>query len=141
MRFRRSLPGLAVLTMVGLSLTAGLLVAVPVLRIVTRKAMLGAFNADTFTYGELARFNSASADIGRLQAVLPFVGTVSFLLFVGWLYRVRRDLEERDSARLAWGWGWTVVGWLVPVANLVVPPVVVAEVARSSQFDAPSGRS
>lgn len=64
--------------------------------------------------------------------------------FVTWLYRARRNLEvlaapapapdpAPDPAPApAWGWGWALVGWLVPVANLVIPPLVVMEVAGRS---------
>jgi hypothetical protein len=130
MWFRRTSRGLAVLTMAGLSLTAVLLVAVPVLTIVNRQTTLDTLTSGTFTYGDLERFNDTSADLSRLDEVLLFVGGASFLLFVGWLYRARRDLEHLDGAQPRWGWGWTLVAWLTPVANLVVPAAVIADIAR-----------
>jgi hypothetical protein len=133
MRFLRSLLWLAVLTAAGLGLTGLLLLAVPVLTIANRAIALDAFTSDSGTYRDLERFTSTNADIGWLDDLLPFAGGVSLLLFLGWLYRARRELEHLDGAAPRWGWGWTVAGWLVPVANLVVPAAVVADVARESR--------
>ena len=133
MRFLRSPRGLAVLTAAGLSLAALLLLAIPVLTIVNRAVALDAFTSGSGTYRDLERFTSTNADIGWLDDLLPFAGGASLLLFLGWLYRTRRELDHLDGAAPRWGWGWTVVGWLVPVANLVVPAMVVADVARESR--------
>src|SRR5256885_10027918 len=101
MRFPGTLRGLTVLTMAGVSLTAVLLIAVPVLTLVTRQATLDALGSDTFTYGDLERFNGTSGDIGRLEELLAVAGTASFLLFVGWLYRARRRAAT-GLQRLGW---------------------------------------
>lgn len=52
--------------------------------------------------------------------------------FVTWLHQARRHARRLGGA-LEWSPGWTVGGWLVPVANLVIPYLVVRDVRRVSE--------
>lgn len=59
---------------------------------------------------------------------------VSGVLFMLWLGRARRHLAEFDG-RPIYSPGWTVGAWLIPIANLIMPGLVVADVARWSTAD------
>lgn len=59
------------------------------------------------------------------------VSLVAAAAFVTWLHRARREAGRLGGA-LAWGPAWAVGGWLVPVANLVIPYLVVRDVQRAS---------
>jgi hypothetical protein len=62
--------------------------------------------------------------------VLGYVFTAT--VFITWLYLARENLELRREAGFRWAKGWTIGGWFVPLANLVIPARVVSEVyARS----------
>jgi hypothetical protein len=84
------------------------------------------------TYADLDRIRDYGSGAGVLLLLMALTGLVTAAAFLVWLYRARRDLDRVPGARPAWGWGWTAVAWLVPVVNLILPGVIVAEVARES---------
>jgi hypothetical protein len=65
--------------------------------------------------------------------MLTFTG---FLLttaaFIVWLFQARENLDLRGATGLTWSKGWAIGGWFVPLANFVIPVLVVAEVYRRS---------
>lgn len=71
-----------------------------------------------------------SAALGQYAALL-----VAGVLFVAWLGRARRNLVEFKGEARAFGPGWTVGAWFIPIANLVLPPLVTADVAKGSTTD------
>jgi len=67
--------------------------------------------------------------VATVSAVLtPIVWLFAAVTFLPWLYRAREDLDRRGEPGLRWRKGWTVGGWFVPAANLVIPWLVVREV-------------
>jgi hypothetical protein len=85
------------------------------------------------TYGVLDLLENAESTVNTMALGVCLVGVLAALGgFLTWLYRARRNLEAAPGPRLAWGPGWALLGWLIPVANLVIPPLVVAEVTRHS---------
>jgi hypothetical protein len=55
----------------------------------------------------------------------------TIITFLWWLYVALRNLV-RWGLRPRWGPGWAVGSWLIPVADLVLPLLVVREAARRS---------
>jgi hypothetical protein len=55
----------------------------------------------------------------------------TIITFLWWLYVALRNLV-RWGLRPRWGPGWAVGSWLIPVADLVLPLLVVLEAARRS---------
>jgi hypothetical protein len=88
------------------------------------------------TYGDLMlRFDGGGPTAIVTEASLLLSGLTALVTvgcFLAWLYRARRNVDGFEGACTLWGWGWSVVAWLVPVANLVLPAVIVAETARES---------
>ncbi|MFF4881183.1 DUF4328 domain-containing protein [Micromonospora sp. NPDC000668] len=56
---------------------------------------------------------------------------VAAAAFVAWLHQARRTAGRLGGA-LTWAPGWVVGGWFVPVANLMIPYLVVRDVRRAS---------
>ncbi|WP_432988375.1 DUF4328 domain-containing protein [Dactylosporangium sp. CA-233914] len=55
------------------------------------------------------------------------------VVFIVWLYLARDNFDRRNDDNVNWRKGWTIGGWFIPLANLVIPSLVVGEVyARSS---------
>jgi hypothetical protein len=71
------------------------------------------------------------------RIVLIPIQAIALALVIVWTRRARLNLDAFPDARPALGPGWLIAGWLVPVANLVVPGRMVASIARES---ARSGR-
>lgn len=62
---------------------------------------------------------------------------VAAAAFGRWLYQARRN-AGRSGGSLKWAPGWAVGGWFIPVANLMIPYLVLRDVRRAS---APASRS
>jgi hypothetical protein len=61
---------------------------------------------------------------------------VAGILFIVWLYKAYRSGESRGAEGRRWGPGWAIGGWFIPLANLVIPKMVVNEIDRMSNPDA-----
>lgn len=71
------------------------------------------------------------ADDSAPTLVAAFVFVLTGLAFIQWLYRARLDLERRGAAGLTWRPGWAIGGWFIPIANLVIPLLVVNEIDQA----------
>jgi Domain of unknown function (DUF4328) len=76
---------------------------------------------------EIRAIKGAAIGLVAASAVL----VVSGVVFIVWLYRARANAEASE-VRLRLGRGWTIGAWFVPLANLVLPWVVVSDVWRAS---------
>jgi len=87
--------------------------------------------------GSLQRGAGRSVDLAAtLLAVLAGIDALWLVvaggLFIAWLYRARLNLEAAGVTGFRWARGWAIGGWLVPLAGLVIPYLVVSEVATGS---------
>lgn len=64
--------------------------------------------------------------IGQALTTLIAVG-----LFLLWLYQARVIMDFFPDVPKQWSLGWTMGGWFIPVANLVLGGAVVADLART----------
>jgi Domain of unknown function (DUF4328) len=72
----------------------------------------------------------AIAEVGlSLVRVVAMLGTAVAVMF--WLYIAAENVQTW-GIRLKWGPGWAIGGWFLPVANLVIPVLVVHELAKES---------
>jgi hypothetical protein len=71
------------------------------------------------------------ASLGTL-ALAGVLLLVAAAVFLTWLYRARVNSEAISPATPQPARGWTVGGWFVPVANLVLAPMIVMAVSRAS---------
>jgi len=67
-----------------------------------------------------------------LVVILGFVFTA--VAFIVWLYRARKNLVTWGIQGLKWGPGWAIGGWFIPIANLVIPKLVVDTVWSGSKL-------
>jgi hypothetical protein len=54
------------------------------------------------------------------------------IAFVVWLYRARANLESFGVYDLNWARGWAIGAWFVPLANLVLPILVIGEIDKAT---------
>jgi heme/copper-type cytochrome/quinol oxidase subunit 3 len=115
------------LTITGLVATAFLYVLASVLEIIDYN---GQINSPGTTADEL----SASALFLLLVGLLGFVALLGTAVsFICWLYRARKNAEASGVGGFRWGPGWTIGSWFIPLANLVIPYRVVAEIDRANE--------
>jgi hypothetical protein len=77
--------------------------------------------------GSIRAIKNSTIGMGIAALVLLVAGVV----FLTWLYRARVNAEMIAAHPQRLSRGWTVGAWFVPLGNLVMPPMVVADVARA----------
>jgi Domain of unknown function (DUF4328) len=81
---------------------------------------------------ESVRLSESSAGATVFTALAMAVAIVAGVAWVLWQHRAHVNL--RSLGRGPWRFRpvWSVIGWLLPVANLVLPPLVMEELAQSA---------
>jgi hypothetical protein len=75
--------------------------------------------------------------VGGLASVVLIAAPIyTFVTFLVWLYQARENLDLRGLTGMRWAKGWTVGGWFIPIADLVIPARVVGEVYARSEPNA-----
>lgn len=107
----------------------------------------GAFVWYLFVWNDWAgqRSPSAAATQNALDAetvAFGFLGigligyAITGVLFVIWFFKAYRAAASRGATRRTWASGWTIGGWFIPLANFVIPKLVMNEVDRMSNPEA-----
>jgi hypothetical protein len=74
-----------------------------------------------------------AADIRHAQYwIARFVALAACACFIVWSYRARRNVDRLPGSQPYWPTGFTIGAWFIPLANLVLPCLVVADIARNS---------
>jgi hypothetical protein len=66
------------------------------------------------------------------EAVNILWAVVIGIVWIIWQYRARSNLLPLGAKKTRLGPGWTIAGWLIPVANLVMPCLTMHDTARGS---------
>jgi len=85
---------------------------------------------------ELSQSHTALVDLGR---VLPAVFGVAVVSWLGWQFEAHRMLWRTSATRPRFRPGVAVAAWAVPAANVIVPPLAMAELWwRSDPRESPA---
>lgn len=83
-----------------------------------------------------------TSDEMGIRAMLQFIaigmvmmlGMLSLMLCLSaWIYRAQHNLRRLGAEHLRFGPVWAIVWWFVPLANQVVPYLMLLELSRASQ--------
>ncbi len=91
---------------------------------------------DTFSdrqdFASFRDLQSADDAVDTTSTILVVVSLAIFVLVIVYLYHasLNTDLWNRD--RKTWATGWTIGAWFIPLGNVVLVPLVVAEIWRRS---------
>ncbi len=89
--------------------------------------------------------SGVTSTIGSREATtseIAFGGWLSFsfaafavaaVLVIVWIFSSSRSLDARGATHRRWRGGWIVGGWLIPLANLVIPKLLVNELEKGLQ--------
>jgi DNA-binding response OmpR family regulator len=115
--------------------------AVAVLSIGSQLAQLGllarAAAGEPFTAGELA--GSGARQMSIAVALLAAYGATA-LTFLAWLHGAQLKTRAIAGRRLRYSSGWAIASFFVPIANVIVPYQVMAEIWNVASGKGP-GRS
>ena len=85
------------------------------------------------------RADDADNLVGVAAGLMLLCSVVVLVLLVVWMWRVAKNAELAGRVRPRFGPGWTIGGWLIPVANLVIPVLVMQDLWRASDPSIPEG--
>jgi hypothetical protein len=93
---------------------------------------------------ESSAFNSRLQDAMNASnsgwfSIAGYALTVSLVLYVIWSWRAANNALALGRTGARQSPGWVIAGWLVPVANLVMPYQTVSDLWRSSGADVERG--
>jgi hypothetical protein len=103
-------------------------------------AVKGVDSVLSLTSGADREIQPGSAVRGTMLASLVLALVMGLALLV-WLYRARTNLDAFADAAPRWSVGWTLGALFIPCANIVLVPVVLADLARWSVRDGSVARA
>ena len=74
--------------------------------------------------------NAADSAINGLGGAAFMVAIVIFVLINVWSYQTHRATEILCRGTRTWSSGWSVGGWFIPLANAVIPKLVLTETEK-----------
>jgi hypothetical protein len=87
------------------------------------------------------RATTPTASVRPTMLVSLILAVVMGLALLVWLYRARTNLDAFADAAPRWSVGWTLGALFIPCANIVLVPVVLADLARWSVRDGSAARA
>jgi hypothetical protein len=92
------------------------------------------FGVDGFSEFSDLRQRARTADdlVGAAAGLMALCSLVIFVLLVIWMWRVAKNAELLGRTNPRFGPGWTIGGWFIPLANLVIPVLVMQDLWRGS---------
>jgi hypothetical protein len=118
-----------------LEITLTALFALAVVAVLVRAAALATRlhaldDIDSAAFARRAR--DADAFVAVTDAVVALVVVAIVPCFIVWCWRAAKNQETLGRAPERLGSGWAVGGWFIPLANLVIPVLVVQDLWRGS---------
>jgi hypothetical protein len=87
----------------------------------------GTLDADT-----ARRAHDADDLVGAAGGILAFLTFVILVLIIIWTYRAAKNNEALARLYPRLKPGWAIAGWLIPLANLVLPVLILQDLWRGS---------
>ncbi len=87
------------------------------------------YGSDLVTQDDLDRTDLREG----LVALLTFVAyLLAIVFFISWFRRAYRNLPALGATGLRYRSGWTIGGWFIPIANLIIPKQIANDIWRAS---------
>ena len=134
----RSLGGLTTALTV-LFVVAAATAAFGVAALIRQVRVLGDMDGRFVGFDRIDRVHDAADLVTAAAITCALVALVIAVLFIVWMWRAAKNNEAlgRDHPRL--GSGWAIGGWFIPLANLVIPVLVLQDLWRGSAAQIPRG--
>ena len=132
----RSIDGLATsLTwLLGASIVSALALAAAC---ANRLSKVNAFDNNR-TFSALSDVHDADDLVSAMATILGVLTLAIFVVFIVYLYRASKNTELWNHNSRTWTPGWAIGGWFIPLANFVIPALVVSDTWRRSPEPRPT---
>ena len=87
----------------------------------------------------LNRANDADDFVNGASAFYSLTQLVIVVLFIIWQFRAAKNNEALDRPGARFGPGWSIGAWFIPLANLVIPVLIMQDLWRGATPSVPRG--
>ena len=132
----RSLAGLATaLTwLLGAAIVSALALAIAC---ANRLSKVNAFE-DNGTVSALSDLDDADDVVSAMASVLGVISLAILVVYIVYTWRASKNTELWDSSPRTWTPGWTIAGWFIPIANFVIPGLVMSDLWQRTPEPSPN---
>lgn len=81
-------------------------------------------------YRALDDWLDVDATWGLFNLLLSGMSLVAGVVFIVWMYKAHMVTRTHRPVLRSWSTGWTIGAWFMPIANWVLPRVVLTEIER-----------
>ena len=127
----RSLRGLASALTVLFSVNA-VAGAFAVVAIAVRLGVIKDLENGNFTSDVLRRAQDSDDLVRAAAAIYAFVSLAIVVVFIIWMWRAAKNNEALGRMQPRLGPGWSIGGWFIPIANFVIPILIMQDLWRGS---------
>jgi hypothetical protein len=82
------------------------------------------------TFANLSDLHDADDAVSAMAGVVGLIMVAVFVVFIIFLFRASKNTELWDTSRRTWTPGWAIGGWFIPLANFVIPVLVILDIWR-----------
>ncbi len=117
----------------------GLIAIVLLVIVVTEIQMLGVLDHPLETRSEALDFVDLNNRLDDLDDAFLALALITGVVFITWMWRAAKNNEALGRERARFGPGWAIGGWLIPIANFVIPVLMMQDLWRGSNSTIPRG--
>lgn len=90
---------------------------------------------------DLGRLQELDDRIDDLNTAFLALALITGVTFIVWMWRAAKNNAALGRSQPRFGPGWAIGGWLIPLANLVIPVLIMQDLWRGSDASIPRGDS
>jgi heme/copper-type cytochrome/quinol oxidase subunit 2 len=87
-------------------------------------------NSGVSTFGEYQSWSDADSLVGLASLVGTLARVALFVVIIVWAWRCHKATAGLNPGPRRWAAGWTIGGWFIPFASIVIPKLVLDETER-----------
>jgi hypothetical protein len=88
---------------------------------------------------DLSRLLELDDRIDTLNDTNLALVVITGVAFIVWTFRAAKNNAALGRAGARFGPGWAIAGWVIPIANLVIPVLIIQDLWRGSDSGVPRG--
>ena len=127
----RSLTGLRT-ALVVLLVCAGVAALAVAVAVSNRLSVIDDLENGRFTFDLIQRANDADDAVDATAAVLVLITVATAIVWIIWQWRCAKNAEVLGNTAPRFGPGWSIGAWFIPLANFVIPVLIVQDLWRAS---------
>ena len=82
------------------------------------------------TFSQFQNWSDADAFVGLAGLLYSIARLALFVVIIVWAWRCHKAAAGLNPGPRRWPAGWTIGGWFIPFANIVIPKLVLDETER-----------